>query len=387
MKLQSLQLYDFRSYETASVQLHPGVNLIVGENAQGKTNLLESVFYLSTGKSFRTARNQELIRFGAEFADLSCTLFSGGREQSLRAVLFSGRRPRQLYIGGVKQRSAAGLSGVLTTVLFCPDDLLILKSGSAGRRKILDTALCQLRPGYAQALAEYQKLYDSKSRILKDYHDAPSLLEPLPEFNYRMAQVGAVVIAYRAKFLRELSKQARLYHAEFSGGREELSLVYQTVSTVTDPFADKKTSSCSTTSKHITAPSWIPASACPARIRTILKRFSATAPSRPTARRARPARRLSVSSWPSANYSAPTPARSRFCCWTTCCPSWTRGGRILCSIRSVPGRCSSPAVSRNASRISANAFLWRADRSGRKRHVPEYRRRFFRPVGIRRGRV
>ena len=160
MKLQSLQLYDFRSYETASVQLHPGVNLIVGENAQGKTNLLESVFYLSTGKSFRTARNQELIRFGAEFADLSCTLFSGGREQSLRAVLFSGRRPRQLYIGGVKQRSAAGLSGVLTTVLFCPDDLLILKSGSSGRRKILDTALCQLRPGYAQALAEYQKLYD-----------------------------------------------------------------------------------------------------------------------------------------------------------------------------------------------------------------------------------
>ena len=195
---------------------------------------------MSTGKSFRTARNQELIRFGAEFTDLNCSLFSGGREQSLRAVLFSGRKPRQLYIGGVKQRSAAGLSGVLTTVLFCPDDLLILKSGSAGRRKILDTALCQLRPGYAQALAEYQKLYDSKSRILKDYHEAPSLLEPLPEFNYRMAQVGAVIIAYRAKFLRELSKQARLYHAEFSGGREELSLVYQTVSTVTDPFAEKK---------------------------------------------------------------------------------------------------------------------------------------------------
>ena len=189
MKLQSLQLYDFRSYETASVSFHPGVNLIVGENAQGKTNLLESVFYLSTGKSFRTARNQELIRFGAEFADLSCTLFSGGREQSLRAVLFSGRRPRQLYIGGVKQRSAAGLSGVLTTVLFCPDDLLILKSGSSGRRKILDTALCQLRPGYAQALAEYQKLYDSKSRILKDYHDAPSLLETLQELNERFCLI------------------------------------------------------------------------------------------------------------------------------------------------------------------------------------------------------
>ena len=135
MKLQSLKLYDFRNYVAAGVQLHPGVNLIVGENAQGKTNLLEAVFYLSTGRSFRTARNQELIRFGAEFADLGCELFSGGREQSIRAVLFSGRKPRQLYIGGVKQRSATALPGVLTTVLFCPDDLLVLKSGAAGRPK------------------------------------------------------------------------------------------------------------------------------------------------------------------------------------------------------------------------------------------------------------
>ena len=241
MKLQSLKLYDFRNYAAAGVQLHPGVNLIVGENAQGKTNLLEAVFYLSTGRSFRTARNQELIRFGAEFADLGCELFSGGREQSIRAVLFSGRKPRQLYIGGVKQRSATALPGVLTTVLFCPDDLLVLKSGAAGRRKLVDTALCQLRPGYAQALGEYQKLYDSKSRILKDYNARPSLLEPLPEFNYRMAQVGAILISYRARYLRELSAQAGQFHAEFSGGKETLRLRYQTVSTVTDPFAEKKT--------------------------------------------------------------------------------------------------------------------------------------------------
>ena len=146
MRIDALALRNFRNYDALNVTFAPDCNVIVGENAQGKTNLLESVFYLSTGKSFRTARNQELIRFGAEFADLSCTLFSGGREQSLRAVLFSGRRPRQLYIGGVKQRSAAGLSGVLTTVLFCPDDLLILKSGSSGRRKILDTACASSGP-------------------------------------------------------------------------------------------------------------------------------------------------------------------------------------------------------------------------------------------------
>ena len=208
MKLQSLKLYDFRNYAAAGVQLHPGVNLIVGENAQGKTNLLEAVFYLSTGRSFRTARNQELIRFGAEFADLGCELFSGGREQSIRAVLFSGRRPRQLYLGGVKQKSAAALPGVLTTVLFCPEDLLVLKGGSQPRRRLLDNALCQLRPSYASALTEYHRLLDSKSRILKDYREKPDLLEPLPEYNYRLAQVGAILISHRARYLKALEQAA-----------------------------------------------------------------------------------------------------------------------------------------------------------------------------------
>lgn len=111
MKLSRLQLYDFRNYKQLQLELDPGVNLILGENAQGKTNLLEAVSYLSTGRSFRTAKTQELIRFGADFADLTADVFSQGREQSVRAVLFAGRRPRQLYLGGVKQKSAAKLPG------------------------------------------------------------------------------------------------------------------------------------------------------------------------------------------------------------------------------------------------------------------------------------
>ena len=240
MNLTTLTLYDFRNYGALQLSLVPGVNLIVGDNAQGKTNLLEAISYLSTGRSFRTARAQDLIRFGAEFADLSCRLFSQGREQSIRAVLFASRRPRQLYLGGVKQKSAAALSGVLSSVLFCPEDLMILKGSASPRRKLVDTALCQLRPGYAQALAEYTKLYESKSRILKDYHENPSLLEPLPEFNTRLAQVGAILIAHRARYLRALSEAAGAYHSEFSGGKEHLTLEYHTVSTVTDPFAEKK---------------------------------------------------------------------------------------------------------------------------------------------------
>ena len=229
-----------RAWRRASFRV-PGVNLILGENAQGKTNLLEAVAYLSTGRSFRTARPQELVRFGADFADLNAAFFSTGRRQTARAVIFAGRRPRQIYVGGVKQKTAAALEGLLTTVLFCPEELQVLKGGSAARRKLIDTALCQLRPNYARALAEYTKLLDSKSRILKDWHEMPSLLEPLPEFSLRMAQVGAVVISYRARYLRALSEAAAEYHAEFSGGSEALTLAYQTVSTVTDPFAAQQT--------------------------------------------------------------------------------------------------------------------------------------------------
>ena len=241
MKLEKLRLFDFRNYASLDLALDPGVNLILGENAQGKTNLLEAACYLSTGRSFRTARTQELIRFGCEFADLNANVFSQGREQTIRAVLFSGRRPRQLYLGGVKQKSAAALPGVLTTVLFCPEDLLVLKGGSQPRRKLIDNALCQLRPGYASALLEYGKLLDSKTRILKDYHEKPDLLGPLPEYNYRLAQVGAILIAHRARYLEALGTAASEYHHAFSAGKENLTLQYHTVSTVTDPFAEKQT--------------------------------------------------------------------------------------------------------------------------------------------------
>ena len=240
MRLDRLELYDFRNYAHLQAEFVPGVNLLVGENAQGKTNLLEAIGYLSAGRSFRTARPQELIRFGAEFCDLQARVQTAAREQTLRAVLFAARRPRQLYIGGVKQRSAAGLTGVLTTVLFCPEDLQILRGGAAGRRRLLDMALCQLRPAYAQALAEYGRLLEQKSRILKDHTVMPSLLEPLPEYNYRLAQVGAVLIEYRARYLRALGAAAEAYHREFSGGTETLRLDYRTVSTIEDAFAPRK---------------------------------------------------------------------------------------------------------------------------------------------------
>ena len=118
MRLLDLQLRDFRNYEELKLDFEPGVNLIVGNNAQGKTNLLEAISYLGSGKSFRAQKTSEMVRFGADFADLQGNVFAQEREQQLRYVLFSGSRPRQIYRNGAKKKSAADLAGVLTTVLF-----------------------------------------------------------------------------------------------------------------------------------------------------------------------------------------------------------------------------------------------------------------------------
>ena len=237
MNLYKIELRNFRNYEHLNLEFDPGVNLIVGDNAQGKTNLLEAVAYLGSGKSFRTQKSAELVRLGADFGDLEGSVFSQEREQTLRWVLFPASRPRQLYRNGVKKKTAGDIAGVLQTVLFCPEDLMVLKTGAAARRRLGDHALCQLRPNYEAALTEYNRILEQKNRILKDRHENPALLEILPEYNARLCQVGALIISYRARFYAGLGREAEVYHGHFSGGAEEFHLEYKTVSTITDPFA------------------------------------------------------------------------------------------------------------------------------------------------------
>ena len=240
MRLNEIQLRNFRNYEEVRLECDPGVNLIVGDNAQGKTNLLEAIAYLGSGKSFRAQKTVEMIRFGADFADIEGEIFSQERDQTVRWVLFNGSRPRQIWRNGAKKKSSADIAGILPTVLFCPEDLMVLKTGAAQRRRLGDHALCQLRPNYDAALTEYGRLLDQKSRILKDHFENPALLEILPEYNTRVCQVGALLISYRARFYDSLGKAAAVYHGQFSGGAEDFSLQYKTVSTVTDPFAPVK---------------------------------------------------------------------------------------------------------------------------------------------------
>ena len=237
MHLNEIYLRSFRNYDEVTVEFEPGVNLIVGDNAQGKTNLLEAISYLGSGKSFRAQKTGEMIRFGAEFAEIQGKVHAQDREQILRWVLFDRNRPRQLWRNGAKKKTTAEIAGVLPTVLFCPEDLMVLKTGAAQRRRLGDHALCALRPNYDAALTEYNRILEQKGRILKDHFENPALLDILPDYNTRLCQVGALLISYRARFYDSLGKAAAQYHSQFSGFAEEFTLDYKTVSTVSDPFA------------------------------------------------------------------------------------------------------------------------------------------------------
>ena len=236
MTVNQITLDFFRNYVHGEAQFHPGVNVIAGDNAQGKTNLLEAVAYLSSASSHRARYDRELIRHGVDHAFLKAEVASRGRSIVLEADLHRGAR-RQLRSNGVKLKTAGELSGILNTVLFCPEDLYLIREGAEARRRFLDGCICQLRPRYAQALAEYRRLYQHKTRILKDGEQHPSLLDALDDFSLRMAQCGAVIVHYRAHFVRRLVEAAPPIHADCSGGRERLGLRYETVSTVTDPEA------------------------------------------------------------------------------------------------------------------------------------------------------
>ena len=238
MRIDRLELDFFRNYVHFETDFDSSLNVIYGDNAQGKTNLLEAVGYLS-GLSHRARYDKELIQFGVDYAFLKGQVFSRERDFILEAELHRGAR-RVLRSNGVKLKNFAEMAGTFQSVLFCPEDLYLIREGAAARRKYLDDCICQLRPRYAAAIAEYKRLHEHKTRILRDSEEKPSLLDTLDEFSLGMAKAGAVLIHYRAHFIKRLRQTAPAIHGDFSGGRERLALRYETVSTVTDPEAAPK---------------------------------------------------------------------------------------------------------------------------------------------------
>ena len=238
MRVDRIALTGFRNYEWETIDFSPDTNVISGNNAQGKTNLLEAVYMLAFGKSFRTRFDRELVNFDYDAAEILADITSEGRSQTIRIRMSPGTA-KKITVNGVK-KSASELAGTMTTVLFCPDDLNIIKDGALVRRKLLDNAICQIRPKYFDILSEFNKLYENKIRILKDWREKPSLLDTLDEFSDGLCRYSAKLIRYRSSYSLRLNEIAAKIHSDFSGSGEKLYISYKTVSTVTNPLASEK---------------------------------------------------------------------------------------------------------------------------------------------------
>lgn len=238
MRIKKLALNGFRNYEWETVEFSENTNVISGLNAQGKTNLLEAIYVLSYGKSFRSRLDKELINFDYSSAEILADIFSHDRDQTIN-IQINTNAPKKILVNSVKRKSSE-LAEIFNTVLFCPDDLNLIKEGAATRRKLLDNAISQIKPQYVEYLTKFNKLYESKNRILKDWREKPSLLDTLDEFSEGLCRCSAQIIRYRASYTLRLQEEASQVHKEFSGNNEKLDILYNTVSTVTDPTASEK---------------------------------------------------------------------------------------------------------------------------------------------------
>lgn len=223
MYLAALQLKDFRNYASLSLTFSPGLNVIYGDNAQGKTNLLEAIAFLATGKSHRTSRDQEMIREGTEGLTASASIQrrTGALQVELSLGLHSRKRVK---INGVAENRIIKLLGNLAAVFFSPDDLQLLKGGPALRRRFLDVELSQVSQPYLHYLVTYNRTLAQRNTLLKQERVDPSLLNIYDE---QLAAAGSQLVVRRARALQELDLLSSSYHQLLSEGKEQLHLQYQ----------------------------------------------------------------------------------------------------------------------------------------------------------------
>jgi len=221
--LSALQLDSFRNYDSLSIRFSPGLNILYGDNAQGKTNLLEAIHFLATGKSHRTSRDQDLIKEGTDALRARAEVVR--KTGSIDLELHYGRETRkQLKINGIAERRIARLVGSLAVVFFSPDDLQLLKGPPSGRRRFLDLELSQISQNYLHHLMTYNRLLTQRNTLLKQPVADEGLMAVYDE---QLVESGAQLIVRRAEAVRRLSPIAARYHEMLSDGREGLQLAYQ----------------------------------------------------------------------------------------------------------------------------------------------------------------
>lgn len=224
MKVETLSIKNYRNYKNLDIKFHPFLNILVGDNAQGKTNILESIYYAGIGKSHRTNKDSELIKWQANsfYVDLN---YNSRNYNSNIEIYYDIENKKKIKINGVQKKKISELIGNLNVVIFSPEDLVLVKGSPAIRRKFIDIEISQVSPNYYRYLQQYNKIVMQRNNLLKEINNKISN-EELDIWDQQLVEVGTKIILKRMEVLKKLIPLARLMHRKITDGIEELEIKY-----------------------------------------------------------------------------------------------------------------------------------------------------------------
>ena len=225
MWIKKLKIKNFRNYESEEINLEKNINIFYGQNAQGKTNIIESIFLCSLGKSFRTKKDKEMIKLNEQNAVVEVEYEKSDRDGKIKIEI--GNK-KNIYLNGIKIKKLSELLGNLNIVIFTPDDINILKGGPQNRRRFLDIMISQLRPNYMHILNLYIKTMEQRNnylRQIKEEHKDENLLEIWDE---KLAEYAIKIYEYRKEFIEKIIKKLDIIHKNITNGEEQIELEYVT---------------------------------------------------------------------------------------------------------------------------------------------------------------
>ena len=225
MIVESLSLKNYRNYENLNLNFSDGTNIFYGNNAQGKTNILEAVYMSGTTKSHRTSKDLELIRFTEEESHISTMVRKNGISHKIDIHL-KNNKSKGVAIDGIPIKKASELFGMINFVFFSPEDLNIIKNGPSEKRRFMDIELCQLNKIYLSDLANYNKIVIQRNKLLKDLFFRKDLSDTLDIWDLQLCEYGQRIIKMREAFVERLNEIIFNIHYSLSGGKENLKIVY-----------------------------------------------------------------------------------------------------------------------------------------------------------------
>lgn len=230
MYIKEIYVKNFRNYREQKVILNENANVFYGNNAQGKTNILEALYFAALGRSFRTYKESELIKFNHEYSNIIINYVKNGRENSIEINLNKGNK-KVIKVNGIKINKNSELVGNINLVIFSPDDITILKQGPALRRKFLDVLISQLKPKYMFELLEYNKILDNRNAILKSRK-----IDTIDIWNEQLANKMEIIYKYREEYINKIQQKLKVIHPGLTDNKEEITIKYKTNFTNKDEF-------------------------------------------------------------------------------------------------------------------------------------------------------